>query len=116
MHGAKGGLKSPDECAWCPAGASCSGMGLSARSLGGCAAGFLCSLGSEDDKGKGNKCRIQAACPAGHYCKANAARATPCPKGTWSKEGGLDRKDKCQWCRAGQSGVRLTFIWTVRNV
>ena len=103
MHAVKGGLKLLDECAWCPSGASCPGKGLTAPS-GGCAAGFFCSLGSKDDQGSGNKCGTAEACPAGHYCEANATRPTPCPKGTWSDRAGLERKDECQQCRAGQWG------------
>ena len=106
MHGAEGGLKSLDECAWCPAGDSCAGTNLSAPS-GGCAAGFLCSLGSKDDQGAQNKCDTAVECPVGHYCEANAARATPCPKGTWSDVVGLSQKGQCKWCPAGQLGVRL---------
>ena len=100
-HAAKGGLKSRDECAWCPSGASCTGEGLKAPS-GGCAAGFFCSLGSQDDQSSVNECDTPAACPAGYYCKANATRPTPCPKGTFSDRTGLQQESECQKCPAGQ--------------
>ena len=102
MHASKGGLQSLDECAWCPAGASCTGTGLAAPS-GGCAAGILCSLGSKDDQGKGNTCGTPTPCPAGHYCEADVARATPCPKGTWASKEGLKNRSQCEWCPAGRS-------------
>ena len=104
MYASKGGLQLLDECAWCPAGASCTGTGLSAPS-GGCAAGGLCSLGSKDDQGRGNTCGTPTPCPAGHYCEADVARATPCPKGTWTKKKGLKQQSQCEWCPAGQSGI-----------
>ena len=103
-HASKGGLKLLDECTWCPSGASCTGEGLEAPS-GGCAAGFFCNLGSKDDRGSANKCGTAAACPAGHYCEANATRPAPCPKGTFSNLVGRKKENDCQKCTAGQWGL-----------
>ena len=41
-------------------------------------------------------------CTPGHYCVEGTASPTPCPKGTFSDEYGLEKEGDCQDCTAGE--------------
>jgi hypothetical protein len=59
-----------------------------------CEAGYYWPEGSTSTQ--------QVVCPAGHYCLANSAVPTPCPRGTYSASTGLTLLSQCATCPVGK--------------
>ncbi|XP_028320851.1 uncharacterized protein LOC114474630 [Gouania willdenowi] len=81
------GLSSEDECVSCPPGFYCSGSNNTSPS-GPCWPGFYCTGASASP--------VQNEAEAGYYTLEGAARATPCPLGTFQPDPGAMSCVKCQ--------------------
>lgn len=93
------------QCAACPAGQFCGGVGL-VLPTGPCAAGYYCLNGSATPAPHANATAPPAAtrgdlCPAGAYCPPGSGGPLPCPIGTFSAAQGLPAAANCTPCTAG---------------
>ncbi|XP_030258688.1 zonadhesin isoform X7 [Sparus aurata] len=84
------GLSRPEECVSCPPGFYCLGSNNTSPS-GPCFPGFYCTGGSASP--------VQNEAPEGYYTSEGAARAEPCPLGTFQpRRGG----QSCVECEGGR--------------
>ncbi|XP_070399343.1 multiple epidermal growth factor-like domains protein 6 [Nothobranchius furzeri] len=84
------GLGSPEECVSCPPGFYCSGSNNTSPT-GPCFPGFYCTGGSASP--------VQNEAQEGYYCSKGAARAEPCPLGSFQPH---VRAGLCVECQAGR--------------
>ncbi|KAJ8397174.1 hypothetical protein AAFF_G00440080 [Aldrovandia affinis] len=97
-YGNHSGLAEASGCSPCDPGMYCKGSG-NISPTGPCSAGFICFGGSPLPSPTDEE--VGAQCSPGFYCPAGSSTPRPCPKGTFSEQGGLTGPSQCQRCSPG---------------
>ena len=85
----------PADCVSCPPGYYCEGS-TSTAPTGLCEAGYICPGGASNPR--------QQRAPKGHFAAEGAAKATPCPKGSFNPN---EAQAECTLCLAGYAPDRV---------